>query len=322
MSVNKKVLCLRVQGFYVLSCILLLAFSLQVLFLKFSWALGSGTTGSQFLKLGVGSRPAGMGEAFVAVADDLNALYWNPAGLGNVEGRQASLIHTEWFQCIRYEYIGYCQPLAGGVIGAGATFLWIDGIERRTTDTPEPEGYVPARDLSVSVAYGKGLSERLNAGLSLKGIYRQLDNSTAGGAAIDIGLLYKPSPGAFTLGLAIQNIGAQGAFINEPDPLPLNLKAGIANKSIDGNFTFAADLNYGLVDNVWSAGAGIEWWIDPAFSIRSGYRFNSSSTSSLGFLSGLSCGAGFKLNILNIDYAFVPYGDLGYTHRVSLLAKF
>ena len=58
------------------------------------------------------------------------------------------------------------------------------------------------------------------------------------------------------------------------------------------------------------------------FAIRAGYKHNSAINNTLGALSGLTCGAGFKLGIMGIDYALVPYGDLGYTHRISLVAKF
>ena len=91
---------------------------------------GPGTTGAAFLKLGAGSRPVAMGEAFVAAADDINALYWNPAGLALADGKQVSFVHTEWFQSIRYEYLAYCQQALGGTIGAGITYLYIDGIGR------------------------------------------------------------------------------------------------------------------------------------------------------------------------------------------------
>ena len=290
------------------------------------FAAGPGTTGAQFLKLGVGSRPVAMGEAFVAVADDVNAMQWNPAGLSQISSRQASLVATEWFQAIHYGYLGYCQPFLGGVIGAAGTFLWIDGIERRTTDTPTPDGWIVARDLAIAASYARALSKQTDIGGTVKIIYQQLDDRTATGVAMDLGLLYKLNVEKWTFGIALQNLGYESAFISEASSLPMNLKAGISNKYLpdkSGNYklTFASDFNYGIMDNVWSIGAGIDWWIHPVFAVRCGYKYNS-AMSSLGPLAGLTMGAGFKINIFDIDYALVPYGDLGWTNRISLLAKF
>ena len=288
------------------------------------FAGGPGTTGATFLKLGVGSRPVAMGEAYVAVSDDVNSLYWNPAGLATVTGRQMSFVHTEWFQSIRYEYLGYCQPMLGGVLGASGTFLWVDGIEQRgyTDPTGETiERYIPSRDLAVTVSYGKTLSKKLNLGATLKIIYQQLDDKTATGVALDLGMLYNLGKEKWTLGASLQNLGYESAFISEASSLPMNLKIGISNKYLEDKLTIAADINYGIMDSVWSIAGGIDWWVHPMFAIRGGYKYNS-AISSLGPLAGLTIGGGFKYNIFNIDYAFVPYGDLGYTHRISLLAKF
>ena len=270
---------------------------------------GPGTTGATFLKLGVGARPSAMGEAFTAVSDDVNAMYWNPAGLAQITNRQVSLIQTIWFQSIYYEYLGYCQPLGGvgasapsnepkgstpgssnfGVLGVSATFLWIDGIERRASDTPDPDGWIPARDLAVSVSYGRCLTKTLDLGLTLKGLYRQLDDRTSTGAALDIGLLYKLGSEKWTLGVALQNLGYESAFISEQDQLPMNLKIGISNKYLPDNelqsklchykLTIAADFNYGIMDSIWSVGGGIDWWLHPMFAVRGGYKYNSAMSS-------------------------------------------
>ncbi len=284
---------------------------------------GPGTTGAAFLKLGAGSRPVAMGEAFVAAADDINALYWNPAGLALADGKQVSFVHTEWFQSIRYEYLAYCQQALGGTIGAGITYLYIDGIERRdAAGVLLSSVSIPANDLAVAAAYSKSLSEKLAVGASVKFINQQLDDQSAMGVAADIGVLFRPSPEGLAVGVALQNLGYQAAFETVASPLPTNLKAGISQKSADGNFTFAADFNYSLLDSIWAAGAGIEYWFHPVFSVRAGYKYNSAINSTLGALSGLTCGVGFKVSMMNIDYALVPYGDLGYTHRITVGAKF
>jgi len=284
-----------------------------------SFALYPGSTGAQFLKLGAGARAVAMGEAFVAVSDDINAMTYNPAGLSSITNRQLSFLHTEWLQSIRYENIAYCQPCLGGVLGGSATVLWIDDIERRTSDTVNPDGYAPARDVSASVVYAKSLSSNLSAGATFKFIYQQLDDISAYGGAFDLGLKFKLYKDLM-MGVSLQNLGLESAFISEQYPLPMNFKIGIANK-FPINLTLASDFNYGLIDNVYIVSAGMEWALHPMFSLRGGYKYNS-ATFSLGALSGLSVGAGFNINFLTIDYSFVPYGELGMTNRISLIAKF
>ncbi|PIV56245.1 hypothetical protein COY52_09405 [Candidatus Desantisbacteria bacterium CG_4_10_14_0_8_um_filter_48_22] len=299
---------------------LILALHLTLYTLHGSCA-GPGTTGATFLKLGVGSRPVAMGEAFVAAADDINALYWNPSGLSMAEGKQVIFAHTEWFQAIRYEYLAYCQPAFGGTIGTGITYLYITDIERRDI-AGALLGSVPANDLAIVVSYAKMLSERLNLGGTVKIINQQLDDKSAFGIAADLGMQYKLNKEGLILGLALQNMGCEAPFITEASSLPMNLKAGIANKSADSKLTLSADLNYSILDSIWAVGAGIEYWVHPVFAIRAGYKYNSAINNTLGALAGLTCGVGFKIGILGIDYALVPYGDLGYTHRISLIAKF
>ena len=80
-----------------------------------------GTSGAQFLKIGIG-RGAAMGEAFVAVADDASATFWNPSGLGTITHREISFYHNEWIADIRHEYLAVILPLSNfGTMGISLT---------------------------------------------------------------------------------------------------------------------------------------------------------------------------------------------------------
>ena len=232
-----------------------------------SFALGPGTTGATFLKFGVGAKQVAMGEASVASTDDVNSIYWNPAGLANIENRQISLMHNEWFMGIRYEYLAYCQPMFGGVGGIAGTLLWIDGIERRISDTLASDGYIPARDIALTVSYSKKIIENINAGANVKIISEQLDDVISTGFAADIGMLIKLPEDRWTAGIMVQNLGYMPPFISDQLLLPINLKAGLANKYNPDEFSvsevvFSMDLNYGFIDSVWSVGTGIDYKIN------------------------------------------------------------
>ena len=286
---------------------------------------GAGAAGLTFLKLGVGSRPVGMGEAYVAVADDINAMYWNPGGLSQVQDREFSLVHTEWFQNIRYEYLGYCQPMLGGVLGVGATCLYITDLEGRTAATSTPDYYFGAYDLAIGISYARNLTTGLSLGGTLKGLWQRIDVSDAHGVAVDLGMLYQSQcrilgSKKVTLGASLQNAGWESAFITQSSPLPLTLRLGAGAKYLEDKIILGMDGNYCIADNTGGAGIGMEYILHPMFVIRGGYKYNT-AVSSLGLLSGLTCGLGFNWEKLYIDYAFVPYGDLGLTHRISLIAK-
>ena len=88
-----------------------------------SSAVQAGNTTAAFLKIGVGARPIGMGNAFTAVADDINSLAWNPAGLSLLSRRELGVMHSELFADTRYDFLGYAHPMKTGTLGLGINYL-------------------------------------------------------------------------------------------------------------------------------------------------------------------------------------------------------
>ena len=75
----------------------------------------AGTSGFMFLRLGNGARPSGLAEAFTAVSDDASSIYYNPAGMANVEGLELDLTHSEWLVDIRFEQITLVNEMLGAL---------------------------------------------------------------------------------------------------------------------------------------------------------------------------------------------------------------
>ncbi|GAI40545.1 unnamed protein product, partial [marine sediment metagenome] len=93
------------------------------------------------------------------------------------------------------------------------------------------------------------------------------------------------------------------------DPLPLTLRGGLALR-LDP-FAVALDVVKPSDDDTYFC-AGAEWWIAGLAALRAGYKSNQDIGS------GLTVGLGFNLATVELDYAYVDYGDLGNTHRISL----
>lgn len=277
------------------------------------------TTGANFLKFGIGARACAMGEAYVALADDVNAVYWNPAGLAYANGTQLSMSHVEYLETIRHENVGLSFKVPGGVLGISGTYLWVDGLRGRASGISGTDRVIPVMDGAAAISYGLKLSKVVSFGLSLKGIYQQLDDKVANGIAGDAGLIFKLAE-SFKIGMAAQNYGMETAFVSEAAPLPSNFKLGFA-LNIAKRASIVCDGTYGAVDNGITIGSGTEIWLLPIFCVRAGYKYNNSAAST-DFLTAGSIGGGLKFAAFNVDYAAVPFSNAGYTHKVSIITKF
>src|ERR1041384_41659 len=82
-----------------------------------------GTSGAQFLKIGAGARPTAMGDSFVGVADDINAIYFNPAGLSLLDRPELTAMHTQYFEGFKYEFGAFAAPTTVGTFGFSAATL-------------------------------------------------------------------------------------------------------------------------------------------------------------------------------------------------------
>ena len=281
----------------------------------------AGTSAAQFLKLGAGARAAGMGEALAAAADDSTAIYWNPAGLARVNARSLSVMHAAWFEGITYDWISFAMPCRDrGVFGVGVQYLSYGSIKKTDNTGLETGDFSPA-DLSVSLSFaGKLLGFGLGA--NIKYISQKIINSAIAYAA-DFGAQYQSRDmldNRLIFGLAVQNVGTKVKFISEEDPLPLNVKLGAAY-SIKKNWLAVLDIN-APVDNDVNYGVGTEYAcsVNEAVSVLGRLGCNTRNKDT-GGLNGLTSGLGVRYLDYSIDYAFVPYGELGNTQRISLSLK-
>ncbi len=152
---------------------------------------GVGTTGAQFLKIGLGPRPVAMGSAYAGIADDVNAIYWNPAGLAQVSGKELTAQHIVWFESINYEYLGYAHNLGDqGTAGVMVNYLYMDDLEGYDSNE-QPTGNFKASDLALTLAYGRKLNDKISLGCNFKYISQTIDTEDASGIALDFGGLYK-----------------------------------------------------------------------------------------------------------------------------------
>jgi hypothetical protein len=286
-----------------------------------------GTSGAQFLKLGVNARAIAMGEAYGAVVDGSDAIYWNPAGLERVKKGSLSLMHAVYLDNIYYDFASYAQR-AGvvGTVGVGVQYLSASSIDQ-TNEFGTTIGSFKPYDLAVSLGWAKTLKDfgdtdtEFVLGLTGKFIQSKIIE-TANAGAVDLGINWNALEKCW-LSVSIHNLGTAIKFKEESDDLPVNVRVGSSYQvtdsflmSLDGNVPRDNNPNIAL-GTEYKAFIGQSSW----FAMRAGYNSRTMQDIHKG-MSGISAGGGLGLGGTGIDFAWVPFGQFGHTYRVSLSIKF
>jgi hypothetical protein len=270
-------------------------------------SVAQGTSGAQFLGVGVGARAAGMGGAYVSISDDGTALHWNPAGLTRVGGNRLTLSHVSWLSDATYQYASYAAPFgrdaAYGVALEKGSLSWDN----------TGEGSFEAGDFAGMVGYGRRLSDDLGVGGGLKFVSSSLGDDGAASYALDMGVVYRLGDAA-SVGAAVRNIGPGLTFDSETDPLPSTIAVG-------GSYVWRGVLFSADVEKVNDLGAtprlGAEYSPVPYLALRGGWIGGDESA-----LSGVTGGLGFNWKERwALDYAYRS-SDLGGTHQFALSTGF
>ncbi len=311
----------------------------------------TGTTAAQFLKIGVGSRAIGMGGAYTASADDINAMYWNPSGLSRINSQEASFNHVDWILDVKMDYAGFALNVSDlGTLGAFISILSMDDMPVRTLEQPEGTGELfSAGSIVIGLSFARNLTDEFSIGFNAKYIGEHIWNESAKSFAIDVGTQYViPFLNEFRLGASISNFGPKmkmegrdiiqtttvgagdGNLINtdlqmEEFELPLLFRIGIAVDAIktsENRLTLAADAIHPN-DNSEYINAGLEYTWNETFFIRGGYKSLFEQDGEQGF----TLGAGINYRILNafkvrLDYAYQDFGLLKSVQYISLGVRF
>ena len=282
-----------------------------------------GTTSAAFVKLGSGSRPAALGDAFVGAADDASGIAYNPAGMSQMLAGEFEMTHTEWFRGLRYEDLNTVFSLGdGGMIGATFNFLSVPSITRteQVANTSDPSqnfrevGNFTPFDLQFAVAYSRPLYRNVLGGLNLKVLTQSIDDRSTLGLAMDLGGLYSTPIKNLNIGLAVQNIGTPIKLKREAFDLPLLMRVGAAYKALDEKMLVLVEGD--LPSDVAPVLAlGFEYNFSDRFYPRVGYRYNS-------IFNPWTVGLGAKFYPVGLDLSIVPFGELGLTYRATLSYSF
>ena len=286
------------------------ALALILMEAPFIRAVAVGTTGPEELKIPMGVRPIAMGQSFVAVADDANAISWNPAGLRSLGGTHLTAQYDVFIDTVSYNYFAGAAKLSKE-IGVGLSGVLLSS----------GPGAIYSNYMNINLAGALKLDYHFDVGLTAKFISKDLSGTSASTFAFDLGAIYTTPIPHLRAGLNIQNVGLPMKFIAQPDPLPFNVKIGAAYKMFEDDFTVALDVNVPN-DNAVAVSLGGEYWYKDVLVGRFGYRFQGEFNLNQTGGNDLYLGAGVKIkafgHFVGLDYAWTDVGFFGANHHFAL----
>jgi len=304
-----------------------------------------GASGAQFLKIGVGSRYQAMGEASVATANDVYAMYWNPAGLVEVENWSVGFTNVNWLADVDLNYVGMAHYFEDvGTFGFSATVLSMDDQEITTFEEQEGTGdYFSASSYSFGLTFARQLTAKFAFGASVKYVGENIYNESATTVAMDFGTLLYTGLSSLRIGMSITNMGPemeftgsdldvsyddqQGGGANDavgaslkttPYDLPMTFRVGMAydvDTGPNSMLTLSGEIKH--PNDMHQQGAlGAEYTFNDRFFLRGGYKIDYDEE-------GLTLGGGMNTTLtknttLLIDYSWQDFGRLDNTQRFSV----
>ncbi|MDD3627038.1 MAG: PorV/PorQ family protein [bacterium] len=314
-----------------------------------AFAVTTGGTSAQFLKIPIGPRAEAMGGAFTGLADDGSALFWNPAGTAQVNKAQMVGGYVGYVAKIKYEYFAASFPIGEyDYFGIGLGALNTPPMLVTSIETVDINGeiinnlYGATQDefnasdnffiFNYSRRFVYNQRDLFYLGVNLKYIRESLEEYKDFTVCGDLGLIFKLNEN-FRLGLAVQNMGGSLKFIEEEEQIPQSMRFGVSYYFMNNELNrlvVASDI-IKFNDEDINVGLGGEYVFRDLFSLRLGYK-----NTDLGSLTA-GCGVIVKFTKtrkikgtveriemarIGINYSFVDFGDLGQTHRYSMSFTF
>ena len=274
-----------------------------------------GKSGFGFLKISPSARAAGMGDAFTAIADDVTTIFYNPAGLTNLDKFVFNFNHTDWIVNSSIISGAIARPFGrNGAIGLSIVKFDTEDFEETTVLDPEGTGrMIDAGDVALALAYAIQLTDNLSFGFKGQYLEEKIDIDKATAITADFSTYYRTGFRDLTLAMIMKNFGPEAKFLSDKFKLALYFNVNTAMSLIGSKgspFQWLVSIESAFATDYRDRyHLGTEMWIADMIALRGGYKFYY-DTEDWTIGAGLKVGIGSRKVIIDISYSnFVEYFD-------------
>ncbi|HKI79684.1 MAG TPA: type IX secretion system protein PorQ [Ignavibacteriaceae bacterium] len=285
-----------------------------------------------FLRIDMSARAGALGGSFLANSDDIDVIFYNPAGLKMLSGRPASFSFVKYLLDINLASVAYSQEV-GDIGRFGAAIKYINyGTFTEADVSGNKLGEFNAGELAMLVGYANTLSENFYYGANVKYIFSSIAGRSSSALALDLGLHYSLPEIGWDFGFSVLNAGTQlSSYYSTKEDLPIDIAFGVAKKMehlplrLYVDFHKLNEQENNFSDRFKSFSVGTEINLSSVLTMRLGYNNEKRKELKLGSfagLAGLNTGLGILISDYRFDYGFSSMGQAGSLHRVSISTNF
>ena len=283
-------------------------------FAVIGYSQSGGNNGLSFLKIGSGARNIALGDNGAVFANDVSAIFYNPAQL-KVGSPEIIFTHNAWIQDASTELLGVKFSLFNLPFGIGINSTSINGIEVRTKPGPV-ETTFNSHYFFGSLSTAFSFVENLSTGVTIKYLYEDIFYDNAEGFGFDFGLQYKTPIENLFISSVVKNIGTMNQLQKEATKLPAEIRIGpgytFELQEYDLSLQAGGEFQKYLAQSDLHINFGVEAVYNKMFAVRLGYQTNYESKN-------ISGGLGLYWNQFAFDYAMTPFSyGLGQAQTISI----
>jgi long-subunit fatty acid transport protein len=297
-----------------------------VFILTASFTLGQNTY--DFLNVDMSARAASLGGSFVTNNDDVDVLFYNPAGMSFLEKDPVSFSFVKHLMDINLFSLAYSTEFENiGRFGTAIKYINYGSFDR-ADEFGNKTGEFSAGELAFILGYTNEFSENFYYGADAKVIYSSIADESSSAIALDFGINYEIPNQKLNLAAAVLNLGTQiSSYIDTKEDLPLDVTIGISKRLENLPVRLSLDFHQlnkerdELYQHLKGFSLGAEFYLSEVFTLRFGYDNEKRSDLKVGSSSGIAGfngGLGVKISEYVFNYGYSSLGTIGAMHRIGL----
>jgi len=281
-----------------------------------------------FLNVDMSARAASLGGSFVTNNDDVDVLFYNPAGMSFLEKDPVSFSFVKHLMDINLFSLAYSTEFENiGRFGTAIKYINYGSFDE-ADEFGNRTGEFNAGELAFILGYTNEFSENFYYGANAKVIYSSIADESSSAMALDLGINYEIPNQKMNLAASVLNLGTQlSSYIDTKEDLPLDVAIGISKRLENLPVRLSLDFHQlnkerdELYQRLKGFSLGAEFYLSEVFTLRFGYDNEKRSDLKVGSSSGIAGfngGLGVKISEYVFNYGYSSLGTIGAMHRIGL----